>query len=79
MRARIPAEDTTSFTNTAVERVSFANARIRTDVATFAATSRRLSTAKNTLVQMDSKATSESDSARVIPYRTRTIRVPARR
>jgi hypothetical protein len=55
-RARIPAEDTTSFTNTALERVSFANARIRADVATFAARSRRLSTAKNTLAQIDSKA-----------------------
>jgi hypothetical protein len=55
-RARISAEDTTSFTNTALERVSFANARIRADVATFAARSRRLSTAKNTLAQIDSKA-----------------------
>jgi hypothetical protein len=66
-RARIPAEDTRSFTNTALERVSFANARIRRDVVTFAARSRRLSTAKTTLVQMGSKATNESDSARVIP------------
>jgi hypothetical protein len=36
-------------------------------VVAFAARSRRLSTAKNTVAQMDSEATSESDSARVIP------------
>jgi hypothetical protein len=67
MRARIPAEDTRSFASSALEWVRLTNARIRRDVITFAARRRRLSTARNTLAQMDSKATSASDSVRVMP------------
>ena len=53
-----PAEDTRSFTNTGLERVSSPTPGYGGTV-TFAARSRRLSTAKNILVQMGSKATSE--------------------